>query len=86
VQPHVSQLTLPPETRRLFIEVEKARLEGQAALERARGEQAALRALANAARLLKDNPDLLALRQLQAVSQGKSATYVLGSSQPVGDA
>lgn len=72
-------LQLPPETRRLLTEVERAKLEGQAALERARGEHAALRSLANAARLLKDNPDLMRLRTLQALSPtGKGATLVLG--------
>jgi regulator of protease activity HflC (stomatin/prohibitin superfamily) len=75
----VTNIQLPPETRRLSTEVERARLEGLAALERARGEQAALRVLANAARLVKDNPDLLRLRALQAVGQaGKGATLVLG--------
>lgn len=74
----IDTLQLPPETRRLFVEVEKARLEGLASLERARGEQAALRALANAARLLKDNPELLNLRLLQTVGTSKGATVVLG--------
>lgn len=71
---------LPPETRRLFVEVERARLEGLAALERARGEQAALRALANAARMLKDNPELVNLRLLQTIggTQKGSTTVVLG--------
>ena len=50
-----------------------------AALERARGEHAALRSPANAARLLKDNPDLMNLRLLQALgSGGKGTTLVLG--------
>jgi len=75
----VPAVALPPEVRRLFTEVERAKLESQATLERARGEQAALRALANAARMLKDNPDLMRLRTLQAVSPtGKGATLVLG--------
>lgn len=74
----IDTIQLPPETRRLFVEVEKARLEGLASLERARGEQAALRALANAARLLKDNPELLNLRLLQTVGAAKGATVVLG--------
>lgn len=73
-------LTLPPELRRLMTEVERARLEGLAALERARGEQAALRALANAARLLKDNPELAQLRLLQTVSSARNATIVIGES------
>lgn len=76
----LSSFVLPPETRRLMTEVERAKLEGQASLERARGEHAALRSLANAARLLKDNPDLMRLRTLQAVSPtGKGATLVLGA-------
>jgi regulator of protease activity HflC (stomatin/prohibitin superfamily) len=75
----IDTLQLPPETRRLFIEVEKARLEGLASLERARGEQASLRALANAARLMKDNPELLNLRLLQTVGASKGATLVLGN-------
>ena len=78
----INAIQLPPETRRLFIEIEKARLEGLAALERARGEQAALRSLANAARLLKDNPELLNLRLLQSVAGAPkgSTTIVLGQS------
>lgn len=72
----IAGLTLPPEIRRLVVEVEKAKLEGQAALERARGEHAALRALANAARIAKDNPELMNLRTLQAL--GKGSTLVLG--------
>lgn len=76
----LSSFVLPPETRRLMTEVERAKLEGHASLERARSEHAALRSLANAARLLKDNPDLMRLRTLQAVSPtGKGATLVLGS-------
>jgi regulator of protease activity HflC (stomatin/prohibitin superfamily) len=75
----VHQLVLPPETRRLLTEVDRAKLEAQGAMERARGEHAALRSLANAARLLKDNPELMRLRTLQALSPtGKGATLVLG--------
>lgn len=70
-------LTLPPETRRMFTEVERARLEGQAALERARAEQAALRVLANAARLVTDNPALAQLRLLQAIETSKGPTTIV---------
>jgi regulator of protease activity HflC (stomatin/prohibitin superfamily) len=82
----IDTVQLPPETRRLFIEVEKARLEGLAALERARGEHAALRALANAARLLKDNPELTNLRLLQSVAGAPkgSTTIVLGQGSLAG--
>ena len=77
----VMAVTLPPEVRRLFTDVERAKRESEAALERARGEHAALRALANAARLLKGNPELMNLRVLQAVGAGpKPATLVLGGA------
>lgn len=75
-------LVLPAEVRRMVTELERARREGLVALERARGEQAALRSLANAARLLKGNPELHALRVLQALasSPGKvPPTLVLGA-------
>ena len=73
-------ITLPPETRRMFTEVERAKVEAEAALERARGEQGALRALANAARLIKDNPALANLRFLQTLESAPGAkTFVLGT-------
>ena len=59
----------------------RAKLEAAASLERARGEQATLRLLANAARLIKGNPELMNLRVLQALSvgPGKAApTIILG--------
>lgn len=81
--PTVVRVQLPPEIRRLFTEVESARLQGLAALERARGEQAALRSLANAARLIRDNPELAQLRLLQTIETAKRpATIVLGQ-QPI---
>jgi len=76
-------VVLPPELRRLMSEVERARLEGLAALERARGEHAALRSLANASRLLKDNPELAHLRLLQTVASARNATIVIGDKPGV---
>ncbi len=85
----ITAVVLPPEIRRMVTEVERAKLEGLAALERARGEHAALRSLANAARLLKGNPELMNLRVLQAVAPAngkRPPTLVLGQSAllPVG--
>ena len=61
-------------------ELLKAKQEGQAALERARGESASLRNLANAARVLEGNPALMNLRLMQALSAAQNAgsTLVLG--------
>ncbi|MCG3130868.1 MAG: hypothetical protein FLDDKLPJ_01642 [Phycisphaerae bacterium] len=58
---------LPADLRRAFAEVLRLREEGKAALEKARGETAALRSLANAARMLKDNPELLSMRMVQSI-------------------
>jgi regulator of protease activity HflC (stomatin/prohibitin superfamily) len=75
----LTSITLPPETRKMFTDVERSKIEAEVALERARGEQAALRALANAARLIKDNPALANLRFLQTLEQAPGAkTFVLG--------
>ncbi len=60
-------LTFPADLKRAFAEVLKARQEGLAALERARGESTALRNLANAARVLDGNPALMNLRLLQSL-------------------
>ncbi len=67
---------VPAELRRAAADVAVARAQGQAALERARSEVAATRALANAARMVAEQPALLQLRTLQAVEAG-GATVVL---------
>ncbi|MET0544693.1 MAG: slipin family protein [Caulobacterales bacterium] len=74
-------VTLGGPAKQAFADIWKAQKEGQAALERARNEQASLRSLANAARMLKGNPELMNLRLLQALSgaPGKAPpTVVLG--------
>ena len=63
---------LPAEIRRAVTEVLLARERGRADLERARSEAAALRSLANTARLLEEHPGLLHLRTLQAAGHGAS--------------
>jgi regulator of protease activity HflC (stomatin/prohibitin superfamily) len=61
-------VTPPGEVRRALLAVQTARQDGLAALERARGETAALRALANGARTLAENPALVQLRAAQVVA------------------
>jgi regulator of protease activity HflC (stomatin/prohibitin superfamily) len=74
----VRDVMLPGELRKAFSEVLKARQEGQAALERARGESAALRNLVNAARLIDGQPALATLRFLQTLeASGASRTFVM---------
>ena len=76
----VKDVMFPAELKRAFAEVLKAKQEGQAALERARGESASLRNLANAARVLEGNPALMNLRLMQSLSAAQNAgnTLVLG--------
>jgi len=76
----VKDVMFPAELKRAFADVLKAKQEGQAALERARGESAALRNLANAARLMEGNPALLNLRLIQSVTAAQAGgnTLVLG--------
>jgi regulator of protease activity HflC (stomatin/prohibitin superfamily) len=74
----VKDVMFPGEMKRVFAQVVKAQKEGQAALERARGETAALRNLANAARSMDENPSLLQLRALQALADTSGNTLVLG--------
>lgn len=61
-------LMLPGELRKAALETVLAKERGRADLERARAEAAALRSLANTARLLEENPSLLRLRTLQVAS------------------
>ena len=73
----IRDVTFPPPLKQLFAQVVEARQASQAALERARGETAVLRHLANTARLLEGNPALVTLRTLDAAAHGRG-TIVVG--------
>lgn len=75
----VRDVMLPGELRKAFTEVLKARQDGQAALERARGESAALRNLANAARLIEGQPALATLRFLQTLEASETGQTLVMS-------
>jgi regulator of protease activity HflC (stomatin/prohibitin superfamily) len=76
----VKDVSLPNDLKRAFADVLKAKQEGHAALERARGESAALRNLANGARVLDGNPALQNLRLMQSLTAAQHGgnTFVLG--------
>jgi regulator of protease activity HflC (stomatin/prohibitin superfamily) len=74
----LKDVMFPGKLKEVFAQVVSAKKEGLAALEKARGETAALRHLANAARLLEDNPNLMQLRVVQAIGQAPGSTLVLG--------
>ena len=62
----------------VFAQVVNAKKQGLAALEKARGEAAALRNLANAAKMIEGNPNLMQLRLVQALSEASGNTLILG--------
>ncbi len=78
---------LSGELKQAYAEMVKARLEGQASLERARAESAAIRSLLNATQLMESHPGLFQLRYLQAIEQamasGKGHTLVVGNVRDV---
>src|SRR6185369_17195347 len=74
----VRDVMVPGELKRAFAGIVAARRDGEIALERARGETAALRSLANAGRMLDDNPGLLQLRVLQQLGGTSGNTVMLG--------
>jgi regulator of protease activity HflC (stomatin/prohibitin superfamily) len=80
----VRDVMLPGDLKRAFAGVVAARKEGEAALERSRTEIASLRSLANAGRMLDDNPGLLQLRILQELGQSSGNTVVFGAPETPG--
>lgn len=84
IKADILDVTLVGPSKQAYADLWKAKKEGEAALERARGEQASLRALANAARMLKGNPELMNLRVLAALSgkPGQAAPNVILGGAP----
>ncbi|PIE46549.1 MAG: hypothetical protein CSA42_07925 [Gammaproteobacteria bacterium] len=78
---NIKDVTFPGSLKQIFSEVVKARQEGLAALERARGETAALRKLANTAKMLENNPTLMQLRMLQTMNEKSGNTLIFNMSQ-----
>lgn len=77
----VKDITLPQEVRSVLAQVALTKQRGLAELERARGEAASLRSLANTAKLLADNPALLQLRTLQAATEGAQIVIHRGDGE-----
>lgn len=77
VQVVVRDFVLPAELRHATLELAAARARGQAQLEAARAETAAIRSLANGAKLLDEHPALAQLRIVQALPPGSAVTVAL---------
>ncbi len=74
----VRDISFPGELRTRYAQVALAKQEALASVERARGEQATLRSLANAAKLIESNPELKALRTLIALEKGGGQVVIKG--------
>ena len=79
----VKDVILPADLRQAALEVVAARSRGAAQLEAARAETAALRTLANGAKLLDAHPALAQLRVVQAAPYGAKVVLHLDGSAAV---
>lgn len=77
----VKDVILPPELRHAAVELAAAKARGMAQLETARAETAALRSLANAAKVLEDHPALARLRMVQEARPGTQLVVQLGEQE-----
>lgn len=77
----IRNVIVPAEVRTAALEVITAKTRGQAKLEAARAETAALRALANAGRLLDAHPALAQLRLVEAVPYGARVVLSVGGAE-----
>ncbi|TAL27987.1 MAG: slipin family protein [Alphaproteobacteria bacterium] len=68
----VKDIMLPANLKKAFSGILEARKEAQKQLEKARGEQAVLRNLANSSAMLEGNPMLLQARIIQSLSTGNN--------------
>ena len=81
----IRDITFPGEIKKVFAQVVQAEKGAQAALAKARGEIATLRALNNAARMVEASPALLTLRtlhSLQDLANSSGNTIVVGMPSP----
>lgn len=74
---HIRDFMMAGGLRSAYTEVIEAKQHGLAALERARGESAAVRNLANSAQLMERHPGIMQLRLLQAVESSAGNRIVI---------
>lgn len=79
---HVKDVIVPAEIRTAAMQLVTAKSHGAAQLEAARAETAALRALANAGKLLDAHPALAQLRLVQQIPYGSRVVLAVGGADP----
>ena len=75
---NLKDIMFPGKLKEVFAQAVSARKEGLAILEKAKGETAALRSLANAAKMIEANPHLIQLRLIQSLGQSSGNSLVFG--------
>ncbi|MFV8166924.1 slipin family protein [Mycobacterium sp. 134] len=83
IKAFVKDVIVPTEIRAAALQLATAKATGAAKLEAARAETAALRALANAGKLLDAHPALAQLQLIQHVPYGSKVVLALGSNDAV---
>lgn len=73
----IKDIVLPADLRQAYADQVTAKQRGLAGLEEARAETAALRSLANAAKLLDEHPTLARIRTLEAIPYGSKVVLQL---------
>ncbi|MCC2096264.1 MAG: slipin family protein [Hyphomicrobiales bacterium] len=68
----IKDIILPANLKRAYAGVIEAQKEAQRQLEKARGEQAVLRSLANSSRMYDNNPSLMQARIVQSLAEGRN--------------
>jgi regulator of protease activity HflC (stomatin/prohibitin superfamily) len=78
----VGEVMVPAELRHASVAIVAARREAEAAVERARGETAVVQTLADAGRLVDQNPSLLQLRAIQQAETTSARAAASGGGGP----
>lgn len=81
----IKDIMLPAELKKVYNDVIRARKLGEASLEKARGESATLRSLANSARMLEKNPELVKLRLIHTMESTQGNTFIIHPDPGQGD-
>ena len=74
-QLEIRDIGLPRDLENAYNDALLAKIEARTRLERARGEVASLRTMANSSHVLQDNPALLQMRDLQTLEQISAGTH-----------
>ncbi|PLT30646.1 slipin family protein [Peribacillus deserti] len=73
----LKDIMLTGELKKIYAETVRVKKEALSALEKARGESAVLRSLANSAKMLEKNPELAQLRVIHTIESSQGNTFVI---------